>query len=139
MYTNMAGKKLITIIGATGRQGGSVADIFLKDPVLRQNWTVRAVTRDVSKEPAQKLKERGAEVVTVSKFVFGNFADMKLISLIAQGNLDNKSSLEKAFTGADAVFGVTNYWETSDMDAEIQQGKNIVDAAMARLFNISIY
>jgi uncharacterized protein YbjT (DUF2867 family) len=43
--------------------------------------------------------------------------------------MNDKASLVKAFTGATAAFGVTNYWETMDIDAEIQQGRNLVDAA----------
>lgn len=31
--------------------------------------------------------------------------------------------------GASAVYAVTNYWEKMDQELEIQQGKNIVDAA----------
>lgn len=31
--------------------------------------------------------------------------------------------------GASAVFAVTNYWEKMDMKLEIQQGKNLADAA----------
>uniref|UniRef100_A0A0D2YJQ8 NmrA-like domain-containing protein n=1 Tax=Fusarium oxysporum (strain Fo5176) TaxID=660025 RepID=A0A0D2YJQ8_FUSOF len=52
---------------------------------------------------------------------------------IGKGDLNNKLSLVKAFTGATAVFGVTNYWESMSTDTEIQQGKNIVDAAKARI------
>lgn len=32
-------------------------------------------------------------------------------------------------TGADAAYGMTNYWESLDMNKEIQQGKNLADAA----------
>lgn len=31
--------------------------------------------------------------------------------------------------GTSAVYAVTNYWEKCDMKLEIQQGKNLVDAA----------
>ena len=62
----MANKKIITVFGATGGQGGSVADIFLHDPKLKSDWTVRAVTRNVTKESAKKLEREGAEVVSVS-------------------------------------------------------------------------
>ncbi|KAL7942486.1 NmrA-like family domain-containing protein [Trichoderma barbatum] len=104
----MADRKIITVIGATGGQGGGVVRTFLTDPALNQEWTVRAVTRDPSKEIAQLYKEQGAEVIIA--------------------NLDDKSSLLKAFSGATAVFAVTNYWEHMNVDIEIQQGKNIVDA-----------
>ncbi|KAH7111504.1 hypothetical protein B0J13DRAFT_534353 [Dactylonectria estremocensis] len=67
----MAGKKIITVFGATGQQGGSVVDIFLNDPKLKNEWSVRAVTRDITKESAKKLAAQGAEVVqNVSLFRF---------------------------------------------------------------------
>jgi len=62
----MAGKKIIAVFGATGAQGGSVAQIFLNDPKLKSEWTVRAVTRDTKKDAAKKLASQGAEVVSVS-------------------------------------------------------------------------
>ncbi|KAJ9130868.1 NmrA-like family protein [Pleurostoma richardsiae] len=105
----MAAKKLITVFGATGNQGGSVVQVFLNDPKLKNDWAVRAVTRDASKDSPKKLASEGAEVVTA--------------------NLDDKESLVKAMTGASAVFGVTNYWEKLDVELETQQGKNLADAA----------
>ncbi|GAQ05022.1 nmrA-like family domain-containing protein 1 [Aspergillus lentulus] len=105
----MSGKKIIAVIGATGAQGGSVVDVFLNDPSLNQEWTVRAVTRDPSKDKAKKLKERGVDVVAA--------------------DLNDKASVVKAFTGATAAFAVTNYWEIMSIDTEIQQGRNLVDAA----------
>ncbi|KAK0736396.1 NmrA-like family-domain-containing protein [Apiosordaria backusii] len=109
LSSTMSGKKIITVFGATGVQGGSVADIFLHDPKLKSDWTVRAVTRDTSKESAKRLQQQGAEVVAA--------------------DLNDKSTLVKAMEGATAVFAVTNYWEKCDMKLEIQQGKNLVDAA----------
>ncbi|KAK0616961.1 NmrA-like family-domain-containing protein [Immersiella caudata] len=105
----MAGKRLITVFGATGAQGGSVANIFLNDPKLKPDWTVRAVTRDVTKDSAKKLRDAGAEVVAA--------------------DLNDKSTLISALQGAAAVFAVTNYWEKMDAALEVQQGKNLVDAA----------
>lgn len=46
-----------------------------------------------------------------------------------QADLNDKPSLVKAMTGAAAVFTMTNYWEKMDMELEIQQGKNLADAA----------
>ena len=45
-------KKVTTIFGATGAQGGGVASTFLDDPVARDEWTIRAITRDTYKSPA---------------------------------------------------------------------------------------
>lgn len=64
----MSTKNIITVFGATGTQGGSVADIFLQDPKLKSSWSVRAVTRDTTKESAKKLQQKGAVVVAVSLF-----------------------------------------------------------------------
>ncbi len=75
------------------------------------------MTRDPHSEPAKALHALGIEVV--------------------KGDCLDRASLEAAFQGADAVFGVTNpfvkRWTGSgsaqtDTDGEVQQGKNIVDA-----------
>lgn len=75
----MAGKKIIAVIGATGAQGGAVVDVFLNDPLLNQEWTVRAVTRDPSKDKAKKLKEQGADVVAVS-ILDGGYMDISALT-----------------------------------------------------------
>jgi uncharacterized protein YbjT (DUF2867 family) len=63
----MSGKKIITVFGATGNQGGGVVDTFLNDSKLKNDWAVRGITRDVNKESSKKLAAQGVEVVTVSK------------------------------------------------------------------------
>ena len=60
----MSSKKIITVFGATGNQGGSIVSEWLSHPELKEKYTVRAVTRDTSKPAAQKLKSEGAEVVS---------------------------------------------------------------------------
>jgi uncharacterized protein YbjT (DUF2867 family) len=62
----MAAKKVLVVFGATGIQGGSVVKAILGDSKLAGEWTVRGVTRDVSKPSAKALQEQGAETVTVS-------------------------------------------------------------------------
>lgn len=61
----MSSRKIIAVLGATGAQGGSVVDTFTNDPTLNRHWAVRAITRDPSKEKAQKLRDR-TQVVQVS-------------------------------------------------------------------------
>lgn len=68
--TIMSGKKIITIFGATGGQGGGIVSTFLNDPKLKGEWAVRGVTRDVTKESAKKLAAQGVEVVAVSNPIF---------------------------------------------------------------------
>ncbi|KAL8290659.1 hypothetical protein RB600_006209 [Gaeumannomyces tritici] len=101
--------KIITVFGATGNQGGAIVDTFVSDPKLKEEWAVRGIARDVTKPAAQALAAKGVEVIS---------ADM-----------NDESSLVKALAGSYAVFAVTNYWETLDMQTEINQGKNVVDAA----------
>ncbi|KAK2004769.1 hypothetical protein LX36DRAFT_649593 [Colletotrichum falcatum] len=60
-------KKIITVFGATGAQGGSVVSIFLGDPKLSKDWQVRGVTRDASKDSSKALAAKGVEVVAVSQ------------------------------------------------------------------------
>lgn len=58
-------KKILVVFGATGKQGGSVVRSILGDAKAKQEWSIRAVTRDASKASAQALATLGAEVVTV--------------------------------------------------------------------------
>lgn len=102
-------KRIITVFGATGKQGGSVVKKFLEDPKLQPEWSIRGVTRDVSSASAKALTAKGVEMVTA--------------------NVDDKASLVKALSGSAAAFAMTNYWDKADMDLEIQQGKNLADAA----------
>lgn len=57
--------KLLTVFGATGRQGGSVIRTVLADSALSQQFKLRGITRDVSKPDAQALAAKGVEVISV--------------------------------------------------------------------------
>ncbi|EFR01094.1 hscarg protein [Nannizzia gypsea CBS 118893] len=105
----MADKKLLVVLGATGKQGGSVINSILGDEKAASQFAIRGITRDPSKPSAQALTKRGVECV--------------------KADLNSKDSLTEAFKGAYAVFAVTNFWETGSAETEIQQGKNIADAA----------
>lgn len=82
----MTTTKLIVILGATGNQGGSVAEAFLDEP----QWRVRAVTRNPNGNKAMHLAGRGAEVV--------------------QADMDSPSTLLSAFENAHAIFAVSDFW-----------------------------
>jgi uncharacterized protein YbjT (DUF2867 family) len=98
-------ERLIVVAGATGKQGGAVAR-----SLLERGFRVRALTRDPQKPEAQALAEQAAEVV--------------------QGDMEDRSSMERALEVAYGVFSVQNYWETG-YDREVQQGKTVADAAKA--------
>jgi uncharacterized protein YbjT (DUF2867 family) len=99
--------KMIAVTGATGQQGGAVARKLLAD-----GWKVRALTRDPGKPAAQQLQALGAEVVA--------------------GDLENRSDLDAAFSGAYGVFSVQNFWLPNvGFEGEIRQGKSVADSAKA--------
>ncbi|KIS68287.1 uncharacterized protein UMAG_11107 [Mycosarcoma maydis] len=104
-------KKLLTVFGATGKQGGSVIRTVLKTPTLNAKYSLRGITRDPSKPAAQELANQGVDVV--------------------RANLDDPASLKEAISGSYGVFAVTNFWEAADGSKETQQGRNIVDASIA--------
>ena len=111
--------KTLVVFGATGLQGGSVINAILDDPATTKTYKLRAITRDASKPKAKALSARGVEVVV--------------------GDLDKKESLIKAVEGAYAVFAVTDFWATMDADNEMQQGRNIVDAAKVCMNQMADY
>ena len=104
----MSSKKLLTVFGATGNQGGSVIDVVLARPELSAKYALRGITRDPSSEKSKKLSSKGVEMV--------------------QAELDNLESLKTAVKGSYGVFGVTDFWSVMDKNREVQQGKNIFEA-----------
>lgn len=59
--------KILTVFGATGQQGGGLIAYLLKHPTLSKMYKLRGITRDSSKPGAVALKEKGVELVIVSK------------------------------------------------------------------------
>ncbi|KAL1795435.1 hypothetical protein ACET3X_005659 [Alternaria dauci] len=121
-------KKIITILGITGKQGSSVANVFLRE----EGWHIRGVTRDPSKPASQVWVEKGVEIV--------------------RGDMNDAAMLKKIFAGSNVIFGVTDFWavvrdptfqesakaanvpiNVLAYDVEVQQGRNIVDATNATL------
>jgi uncharacterized protein YbjT (DUF2867 family) len=95
--------KTILITGATGRQGGAVIRHLLPN-----GWKLRALTRNPSGGAAGDLARQGIEVVP--------------------GDLEDPRSLERATAGAYGVYSVQDFWAVG-AKREIQQGKNLADAA----------
>ena len=107
----MSSKRLLTIFGATGKQGGSVIDVVLARPELSAKYALRGITRDPTSSKSQQLSSSGVEVV--------------------KGDLDDVNSLESALKGSYGVFGVTDFLASMSKSQEIQQGKNILAACKA--------
>jgi uncharacterized protein YbjT (DUF2867 family) len=97
-------KKVILVTGATGQQGGATAR-----HLLAKGWSVRALTRNPNSLPAQALGKAGAEVV--------------------QGDLDDRTSLDRALNGVYGVYSMQTPF--LGVDVEERQGKALADAARA--------
>jgi uncharacterized protein YbjT (DUF2867 family) len=105
----MSEKKVIAVIGATGAQGGGVVQAILNDP--QGGFAARAITRNPDGDAARALADKGVEVV--------------------QADADDQESLERAFEGAYGAFCVTNFWEHFSPEKELEQARNMANAAAA--------
>ncbi|RDW90936.1 hypothetical protein BP5796_02101 [Coleophoma crateriformis] len=104
--------KLLTIIGATGTQGGSVVEAALKDG----NYKIRGVTRNIESPAAKALSARGVEMIAA--------------------DANDEKSLVKAFEGSSAIFAVTDFFvpfathpPEETLEIEASQGINLARAA----------
>lgn len=103
----MAEKKIITVFGATGAQGGGLVRAILSDK--NSEFAVRAVTRDPNSDKSKELAAMGAELV--------------------EGDIDNPDSLKKSLQGAYGAFFVTFFWAHFSPEKEMQEAKNMAQAA----------
>lgn len=103
----MAQRKIITVFGATGAQGGSLARAILQHP--ESEFTVRAVTRAIHSDKAKELEAMGAEIV--------------------QADLDDKASIVRALQGAYGAFFVTFFWAHFSPEKENEHARHMAEAA----------
>ena len=97
--------KVILVSGATGRQGGAVIN-----HLLSKNWRIRALTRNTQSRAAVELSRKGVELV--------------------RADMDDRADLERAMKGVYGVYSVQDFW-TVGAKREVQQGKNMADAAVS--------
>jgi uncharacterized protein YbjT (DUF2867 family) len=103
----MADRKIITVIGATGAQGGGMVRAIQAD--RSGSFAARAITRNPFSEKAQALRAAGVEVVAA--------------------DTDKPETLGRAFDGAYGAFLVTNFWEHFSPERELTQAQNMARAA----------
>jgi uncharacterized protein YbjT (DUF2867 family) len=103
-------KKILTLFGATGAQGGSLSRAIMKD--ASSPFSVRAVTRDPDSEKAHALAKLGAEVV--------------------RADIDDASTVEKALDGAYGAFFVTFYWAHFSPEKEKAEVQSYAQAAKTK-------
>ena len=99
----MNSDRTVLITGATGRQGGAVIRYMLP-----KGWKLRGLVFKADNSAVQRLTDQGVEVV--------------------RGDLEDPASLERAVRGASGVYSVQDFWSVGTK-REVQQGKNIADAA----------
>ncbi|BBY18679.1 NmrA/HSCARG family protein [Mycolicibacterium litorale] len=105
----MATKQVISVVGATGSQGGGLVRAILDDP--DGPFRVRALTRSAQSASARELAAAGAEVV--------------------EADLEDGRSLLAAFEGAHGAFVVTNYW--APQSAEDEARRTRADRELAQI------
>lgn len=103
----MSEKKIIAVFGATGAQGGGLAQAILNDP--SGEFAVRAVTRNAASDKAKALAAMGAEVV--------------------EADVDDVESLRRAFDGAYGAYCVTFFWEHFSPEKELAHATAMAKAA----------
>jgi uncharacterized protein YbjT (DUF2867 family) len=95
-------KLTVVVTGATGKQGGAVAQ-----GLLARGHNVRAVTRDPNSKQAKLLADAGASLVAAS--------------------LEDTAAITRALEGATSFFAMTTPF--AGTEAEIGQGVTAADAA----------
>jgi len=102
-----APKRIIAVVGATGSQGGGLVRAILRDS--EGGFAVRAITRNPDSPAARALTKLGAEVVAA--------------------NVEDRSSLERAFAGAYGAYCVTFFWAHMSPEREKAEASAMAQAA----------
>ncbi|PPJ07897.1 NmrA family transcriptional regulator [Nocardia nova] len=97
-------EQVVFVIGATGQQGGAVADRLLAD-----GWQVRVLTRRPGSDRARSLAQTGAQVIA--------------------GSLEDPATIDRCVDGAYGVYSVHPGPLTPEQD-EVKAGKAVTDAAV---------
>ena len=103
----MNDKKIIAVVGATGAQGGGLVRAILADK--NGPFRARALTRDVGSPKAKALAAAGAEVVPA--------------------DVDDPTTLRRAFDGAHGAFCVTFFWDHLSPEKELAEAASMAEAA----------
>ncbi|KAI9648872.1 hypothetical protein NHQ30_003513 [Ciborinia camelliae] len=111
---------ILVVVNATGQQGSSVINAVLNDSKLSKEYSIRGTTRDPSKSSAQELSNKGVEIV--------------------KAEVEDYSSLKKAFEGAHVVFANTvTIYDGHTYEHEVTHGRALADAAVSANVPFYIY
>lgn len=98
----MTTPKTIFVTGATGNQGGAVADSLIKN-----GFRIKILTRKPDSARAQNLQKQNAELI--------------------KGDLDDLSTFRNHLKDVDGIFSVQTF--EKGIDKEIKQGMDLADLA----------
>ncbi|KAJ5122904.1 hypothetical protein N7448_009001 [Penicillium atrosanguineum] len=115
--------RTILITGATGKQGSSIIAALLK---AKADFEILAITRDASSKAAQKLPGMSSNI----KLVEGNLNEAEKIFANA-----HKATSQPIW----GVFSVQMVAGASNEEAEVKQGKDLIDAALKNNVKHFIY
>ncbi|UJR06978.1 hypothetical protein I4U23_011266 [Adineta vaga] len=108
--------RIVTVVGATGRQGGAV----VRSLVETGKYKIRAVTRDATSAKAQAIKRLSENIEMVTC------------------DINQSDDVKRAFKDSWAIYSLTDYWAQVDRpEMEIHQGKLMADIAAS--LQISYY
>src|ERR1700734_3993739 len=102
--------KTTLVTGATGHQGGAVFQH------LHGKFPLRVLVRDLDDPKVRKLTGPKVELV--------------------RGDMEDLGSLKRAM---DDVYGVYSVQTSNDTEAEVRQGMNVINAAMAESADHLVY
>jgi uncharacterized protein YbjT (DUF2867 family) len=102
----------VLVIGATGKQGGAVAN-----HLLERGIPIRAFVRDGGDDAARRLHSLGAE--------------------IAVGTLDESEDIQIAMAGCKGVYSVQTWRD--GLEREVQQGIAVAEAAHLKNVDMLVY
>ena len=98
-----------------------------------EKWAIRALTRDPNCPiPYPSLYDLTI-LAAKSEALKATYPDIEAV----RGDLEDPTSLIEAVKGVHGIFGVTNFREHGT-DAELRQGKALVDAAKQRQLKYSM-
>jgi len=104
----MAHHRLVTVVGATGAQGGAV----VRSLIETGKYKIRGLTRASPRVTAQALKRLSDNIEMVTC------------------DINKSDDLKRAFKDSWAIFGLTDYWAQPDQpEVEMNQGILMADSA----------
>jgi uncharacterized protein YbjT (DUF2867 family) len=118
--------KILAVFGATGQQGSSVVNYVLEDPILSQEYSIRAITRDPKSDKAKQLNKK-----------------VKVV----KGDMLGRESLEAALDGVYTIYlmtvpsfgpnAVKDEFESAKLVADVAVGKGVEYLIFSTLPSVS--